>query len=82
MSRTQTTCLIAGTAVTAAAAGLVFGALFAPASGKELRRRLAWLSEHQWKTFSRSAERYVNELTARAAAEIARAQACSPVKAH
>lgn len=82
MSRTQTASLIAGTVVTAAAAGVAFGALFAPASGKELRRRLAWLGEHQWKTFSRSAERYLHDLTARAAAEIARAKACSPVKAH
>jgi gas vesicle protein len=78
MSRTRTTLTVIGAAAAAGAAGYAFGALFAPASGKELRRRLAWTSEEQWRAFTRASERFLAEATARAKAEIERARAYAP----
>lgn len=80
MSRTQRSFLVAGVAVAAGAAGWGLGMLFAPASGRDLRRRLAWLGEQQVKTFSLTAERLLNDVTVRAASEIARAKSCCAAK--
>lgn len=74
--RTKTAFMIAGTAAAAGAAGWAVGMLFAPTPGKHLRRRLAWRSEKQWKAFAHAGEKFVQEITARAAAEIERAKAC------
>jgi gas vesicle protein len=55
--------------------------LLAPASGKDLRKRLTWMSEQQWKTFSHTAERFLNDVTVSAAAELARAKSYCAAKA-
>ena len=81
MSRTQSTFLVAGTAIAGGLAGLAVGTLFAPASGRALRRRLARTGARQWKTFSYSAERFLNDVSERAAAEFARAKSCCGVDA-
>jgi gas vesicle protein len=81
MSRTQATLLVAGTAVAGGMTGWALGTLFAPASGRALRRRLARKSARQWKTFSYSAERFLNDVTERAAAEFDRAKSYSGVNA-
>lgn len=81
MSRTQGSFLVAGVAVAAGAAGCALGMLLAPASGKDLRKRLTWMSEQQWKTFSHTAERFLNDVTVSAATEIARAKSYCAAKA-
>jgi gas vesicle protein len=81
MSRTQRSFLVAGAAVAAGATGWALGILFAPASGKELRKRITWKSKRQFKAFSHDAERFLNDVTERAATELARARSCCGVKA-
>ena len=80
MSRMQRTCLVVGAAAAGGATGWVLGMLYAPVPGRYLRKRLAWKSERQWKAFSHNAERFLNDVTACAAAEIARATARSGVR--
>lgn len=63
MSRIKSALIIAGVTVAAGAAGGALGVMFAPASGTETRRRLAWRTE-QWRSVARASER----LLARAAA--------------
>lgn len=70
MSRTRFALLIAGTAVAAAAAGGAIGLLSAPASGKELRRRLAWRAEEQFRTAARSSARMIERAAVRARHEL------------
>jgi gas vesicle protein len=50
MSRTKLALTVAGVAVAAGAAGCALGLLCAPASGKKLRRRLAWRTQEEWRS--------------------------------
>lgn len=70
MSRTKLLMTVAGVTVAAGAAGCALGLLYAPASGTELRRRLAWKSDEQWRTIARASGRLIERVTARAAAEV------------
>jgi gas vesicle protein len=69
MSRTKLTLTVAGVAV-AGVAGCALGALFAPASGKELRRRLAWRAEEEWRSVAQSSGRLIERAVARAWKEL------------
>lgn len=70
MSRINVALAIAGIAVAVGAAGGAIGVLFAPASGKELRRRLAWRTEEQWRFVARSGGRLLERAAARAREEL------------
>lgn len=70
MSRTQLAFTVAGVAVAAGAAGCALGFTFAPASGKELRRRLARRTQEEWRFASRSSGRLLDRAFARAWKEI------------
>ncbi len=75
MSRTTFMVAIAGVALVAGAAGCALGLLAAPASGKELRRRLAWRAEEELRGASRTGRAFVGRAVTRAAEELARQQA-------
>lgn len=75
MSRTKAVVAMAGVALVAGAAGCALGLLFAPASGKELRRRLAWRAEEECRTASRAGRVFVGRAVSRAKEEIERQQA-------
>ena len=74
MSRMRLALAITAASVAAGAAGCAVGLFFAPASGSELRRRLAWRAEHEYRSmgracegmFDRAAELAKRELKARA----------------
>jgi gas vesicle protein len=70
MSRTKLALAMAGVAVTAAAAGWAAGLLLAPASGKELRRRLAWRTEEQWRSAASASNRMFERVATRARHEL------------
>jgi gas vesicle protein len=70
MSRTKLALTIAGTAVTAAAAGAAIGLLFAPASGREIRRRLASRAEDECRSAVRASGRMLKHVAARAKHEL------------
>jgi len=70
MSRTTFALMIAGTAVTAGAAGAAIGLLFAPASGREIRRRLAWRAEEECRSAARASGRVLERVAARARHEL------------
>jgi gas vesicle protein len=70
MSRTKLALTIAGTAGTAAAAGAAIGLLFAPASGREIRRRLAWRAEDECRSAVRASGRMLEHVAARAKHEL------------
>lgn len=70
MSRTKLVMLVAGAAAAAGAAGCAFGMLSAPASGKELRRRLAWRAEQQWRGAARASRHFIRRAVDRAVAEL------------
>lgn len=70
MSRTKLAFTVAGIAVAAGAVGCAAGALLAPASGKELRRRLAWWTEEEWRSVAQSSGRLIERAVARAWEEL------------
>ena len=57
MSRMKLALTLGGVAFAAGAAGCALGVLFAPASGDETRRRLAWRTEEQGRAVARLLER-------------------------
>jgi len=71
MSRAKVAFIAGCAALAAGAAGWAVGTLCAPASGKEMRRRLEWRAEEQWRTMSAASERMLKRAAARAAAELA-----------
>jgi gas vesicle protein len=75
MSRTKFVITLAGVTLVAAAAGWTLGMLSAPASGKELRRRLAWRAEEELKGVSRTGRALLRRAAARAKEELERRQA-------
>ena len=75
MSRTTFMVAMAGVVLAAGAAGCAYGLLAAPASGKELRRRLAWRAEEELRGASRAGRAFVGRAVTRATEELARHQA-------
>lgn len=75
MSRTKLVVAMAGLAVMAGAAGWACGVLSAPASGRELRRRLAWRTEEELRAASTAARAFTGRMVDRARAELARRRA-------
>jgi gas vesicle protein len=75
MSRTKFVIALAGVTVLAAAAGWTLGMISAPASGKELRRRLAWRAEEELKGVSRAGRAFLGRAVTRAKEELERRQA-------
>ncbi len=71
MSRAKFIFLAGFVAFAAGAAGWAAGTLCAPASGSEMRRRLAWRAEEQWRTMGKASEQMLKRAVARAAAELA-----------
>jgi gas vesicle protein len=61
---------VAGIAVAAGAAGCALGLTCAPASGKELRRRLASRTQEEWRSAARSSGRLLERAFARAWKEL------------
>ena len=78
MSRTRVFFALAGTAAVAAAAGWVAGTLSAPASGRELRRRLAWRAEEELRTAARASRVFLGRAMERARAELHKVEAAHP----
>ena len=78
MSRAKVFSALAGTAVVAGAAGWVAGVLFAPASGKELRRRLAWRAEEELRTAARASRVFLGRAMERARAELRSVETTPP----
>ena len=70
MSRVRTVLTISGAVVAAAAAGCAIGLMVAPASGREVRRRLGWRFTDQWRSLSHSCDRAVDRVTDRAKREL------------
>ena len=70
MSRTKLVMALAGTGVLAGAAGWAVGTLYAPASGRELRRRLAWRAEEELRTAARGSRAFLGHAIERAKAEL------------
>ena len=70
MSRVKTILTVGGIAVAAAATGCAVGLMIAPASGRELRRRAAWLAAYRWRAVSHSCERTFDRIADRARREI------------
>lgn len=70
MSRTKLALTVAGVAVAAGAAGCALGFTLAPASGKELRRRLAWRTEEEWRSVAWASGRVLERAAARAREEL------------
>jgi len=70
MSRTKLAMTMAGVTLAAGAAGCALALLYAPASGKELRRRLAWDAEERWRWASRAGNRFIGRAMARAKDEL------------
>ncbi|MBI4888090.1 MAG: YtxH domain-containing protein [Acidobacteria bacterium] len=70
MSRTNVVFAIGGAAVAAGLVGWAVGTLYAPASGQEVRRRLVWKTDEQWRAIARASERWLQQVAACAAAEI------------
>ncbi|MBI2189430.1 MAG: YtxH domain-containing protein [Acidobacteria bacterium] len=75
MSRTKIFIALGGVALMAGAAGWACGLLTAPASGAELRRRLSWRAEEEWRTAARAGRAFVGRAVSRAKAELDRRQA-------
>lgn len=70
MSRTKLALTVAGVAVAAGAAGCALGLACAPASGKELRRRLAWRTQEEWRSAARASGRLIERAFDRARKEL------------
>lgn len=74
MSRTWMVVAMAGVALVAGAAGCALGLLSAPASGKELRRRLAGRAGEELRGASRASRAFVGRALSVAQEELARGQ--------
>ncbi len=72
MSRTQWTLTLAGVAITAGTAGCAAGFLLAPASGLEIRRRLAWRLADEKRSLGRACEHAFNSVKEAVRSEIER----------
>ena len=72
MSNVKMALALAGVAVAAAAAGCAAGLLLAPASGAELRRRMAWRLADEQRALARACERALQRATELARQEIER----------
>jgi gas vesicle protein len=70
MSRTKLTLTMAGAAVAAVVGGWALGVLFPPVSGKELRRRMAWRTDRQWRSAARASRRLLKRAAAGARREL------------
>jgi gas vesicle protein len=70
MSRTRLALVIAGTALGAAAAGGGIALLTAPASGREIRRRLARRAKEECRSAARASGRMFERVAARARHEL------------
>jgi len=70
MSRMKLAFTIAGASLAAGAAGYALGVLCAPASGEEVRRRLASRARDEWTSVARAAERMIERVAERAKTEI------------
>ena len=70
MSRMKLAFAIAGASIAAGAVGCALGVLFAPASGQEIRRRLASRAGDELKSVATSAERMFERVAERARHEI------------
>lgn len=76
MSRMRFAFTVAGASLAAGAAGCALGLLLAPASGADLRRRLAKSARHQYKVAGRACERMVERAGDRAREELKRRWLC------
>jgi gas vesicle protein len=63
---------VTAASLAAGAAGYALGVLFAPASGAEIRRRLAWRTRDEYRSFGRSCERMFDRAAQRANEELER----------
>ncbi len=70
MSRMRLALTVTGASLAAGAAGYALGLLFAPASGTETRRRLAWRAQHEYRSMGRSCERMFERAATRARHEL------------
>jgi gas vesicle protein len=70
MSRKTAVLTMAGVAVVAGAVGCAIGLMFAPASGKKTRRRLAWQAE-ELRSAAVASGRFLEQAAARAKEELA-----------
>lgn len=75
MSRTRVVMAMTGAALVAGAAGCALGLLCAPASGKELRRRIAWRAEKECRGAARASRAFMGRAVGRATEEVERQQA-------
>lgn len=70
MSRMRLALTAGGVAIVAGTAGYVLGLLFAPASGREIRRRLTWRAEEQWRSMTHASGRMLERAAVRARQEL------------
>ena len=70
MSGTRLAFTVTGASLAAGAAGWGLGMLFAPASGTETRRRLAWRAQHEYRSRGRTCERMFERAATRARHEL------------
>jgi len=70
MSRMQLAFAVSAASLAAGAAGCAVGMLFAPASGTEVRRRLASRAEHEYRSMGRTCERMFERAATRARHEL------------
>lgn len=66
MSRTRFAVSFVAASVAAGAVGCAMGMLLAPASGAEVRRRLAWRARHEYRAMGRTCERMLGRAAERA----------------
>jgi gas vesicle protein len=70
MSRMRLALTVTAASVAASAVGYGLGMLFAPASGTETRRRLAWRAQHEYRSRGRTCERMFERAATRARQEL------------
>ena len=70
MSRMRFAFAVTAASLAAGAAGCALGLLFAPASGAETKRRLAWRAQHEYRSMGRAWERMFDRATERAKHEL------------
>ncbi len=70
MTRMRLALTVTTASLAAGAVGCAVGVLFAPASGSEVRRRLAWRAEHEYRSMGRTCERMFERAAERARHEL------------
>jgi len=70
MSRMRFALAVTAASFAAGAAGCALGLLFAPVSGPEMRRRIAWRAQHECRSMGRSWERMYDRAAERAKHEL------------